>query len=156
MTLWPSTHMYRFRMTLVFSAAALAADCGGGGDGGVAPTQPPPPVVQPTVPAAVPGTLTARLVTPYVDDGAILLDITGPTPAAEIEAVVQGAVVYARANGNMTRVAVFGSLRSGALVRFAVPDVNAAQQYGAQVAEASDRSSALRTSVAGYQITIAP
>jgi len=142
---------------LVLAGAAVTWSCGGGGESGIAPTEPPSqPPVQPTVPSAVPGTLTARLVTPYTDDGAILLDITGPAPAAEIEAAAQGAVVHARANGGTTRVAVFGSLGSGALVRFSVPDVNAAQQFTAQVIEASDRTSALRASVTGYQLTIAP
>jgi hypothetical protein len=34
--------------------------------------------------------------------------------------------------------------------------VNAAPQYSAQVTEASDRASALRAGVSGYQLTIAP
>ena len=153
-----STLMHRARLLLLWGAAALVSSCGGGGgDSGIAPTEAPAqPPAQPTLPSAVPGTLTARLVTPYTDDGAILLDITGPTPAAEIVAAVQGTVVHARANGNTTRVAVFGSLGSGALVRFSVPDVNAAQQFSAQVTEVSDRSSALRASVSGYQLTIVP
>ena len=141
---------------LLLAGAAFTSSCGGGGDGGVAPTEPTEPPVLPTAPSAVPGTLTARLVTPYTDDGAILLDITGPAAAAEIVAAAQGAVVHARTNGNTTRVAVFGSVGSGALVRFSVPDVNAAQQFSAQVTEASDRSSALRATVTGYQVTIAP
>jgi len=141
---------------LLLAGAAITSSCGGGGDGGVAPTEPAQPPVQPTEPSAVPGTLTARLVTPYTDDGAILLDITGPSAAAEIVAAAQRAVVHARTNGNTSRVAVFGSIGSGALVRFSVPDVNAAQQFSAQVTEASDRASALRATVTGYQVTIAP
>jgi hypothetical protein len=104
----------------------------------------------------VPGTLTVRLVTPNADDGAILFDITGPAPPVDITAAVQGAVVHSRIVGNTTRVAVFGSLASGALVKFSVPDVNAAAQYTGQVTEASDRASTLRASVTGYQVTIAP
>ena len=155
-----STLVYRVRLVLLLGGIALATSCGGGGDGGAAttqaPTEPAQPPVQPTVPAAVPGTLTARLVTPHTDDGAILLDITGPAPATDFAAAAPGAVVYAKPSGNTTRVAVFGSIGSGPLIRFSVPDVNAAQQYSAQVAEASDRASALRTSVTGYQITFAP
>jgi hypothetical protein len=157
MTQLPSMRMHRARVLLLLSAA-LVSSCGGGGaDSGIAPTQPPTqPPEQPTVPTAVPGTLTVRLVTPNTDDGAILLDITGPAPAAEMVAAAPGAVAYARANGNTTRVAVFGSIASGALVRFSVPDVNAAQQFSAQVTEASNRASALRASVTGYQVTVAP
>ena len=159
MTRASSPLMRRVRVMLLSSAAGVALSCGGSG-GDRAPTQPPPeqptPPAPPIAPVAVPGSLTARLVTPNADDGAILLDITGPAPAAEITAAVQGAVVHSRTNGNTTRVAVFGSLASGALLKFSVPDVNAAPQYTAQVTEASDRASALRTSVGGYQITIAP
>jgi hypothetical protein len=104
----------------------------------------------------VPGTLTVHLASPNTDDGAILLEITGPAPATEITSPVQGALVHTRANANGSRVAVFGALGAGALVRFSVPDVNAVQQYGAQVIEASDRGSALRASVTGYKLTIAP
>jgi hypothetical protein len=158
MTRFDSTPMHRARVVLLTSAIVLVSSCGGGGsDSGITPTQPPTePPIQPTVPSVVPGTLTVRLVTPYTDDGAILLDIAGPAPAAEIVAAAQGAVVNSRSNGNTTRVAVFGSLGSGALVRFSVPDVNVAQQFSAQVTEVSDRASALRASVTGYQITIAP
>jgi hypothetical protein len=143
------------RLAAIIGAAALVGSCGGG-DGGATPTQPTPPPAQPTVPAAVPGTLTVRLVAPDTDDGAIVLEITGPAPAAELMAASPGAVVHARTNGNTARVAVFGSLGAGALLRFSVPDVNAAPQYTAQVIEVSDRASALRSSVTGYQLTIAP
>ena len=144
----------RASLAALVGAVALIASCGGG-DGGRAPTQPTPPV-QPTAPVAVPGTLTIHLATPHADDGAILLEITGPAPAAEIMSPVQGALVHPRANGNSSRVAVFGALGAGALIRFSVPDVNAVQQYGAQVIEASDQGSALRASVTGYKLTIAP
>ena len=153
-TSWTSLQLVR--VMLLSSAAGVALSCGGSG-GDRAPTQPPPEQpTAPTVPVAVPGTLTARLVTPNADDGAILLDVTGPAPAAEITAAVQGAVAHSRTDGNTTRVAVFGPLASGALFKFSVPDVNAAPQFTAKVTEASDRASALRTSVTGYQITIAP
>jgi hypothetical protein len=151
-----STLVHRVRVALFWGATALAASCGGSG-GDRAPTEPAPqPPTQPTAPVAVPGTLTVRLVTPNTDDGAILLDISGPAPMADLATPVQGAVVHSRTNGNTARVAVFGSIASGALVRFSVPDINAAAQYTAQVTEASDRANALRTSVNGYGITIAP
>jgi hypothetical protein len=156
MSLLPSTRAHRARLLLASCIAVLASSCGGGGDAGVAPTEPTPTPTLPTVPTATPGTLTARLVTPNSDDGAIIVDITGPAPAAEPTALTPGASLYARSNGNTARVAVFGALGSGALVRFSVPDVNAASQYSAQVAEVSDRSNALRPSVTGYQVTIAP
>jgi len=153
MLLWAKL-LHRIRHVVLAGAAAAAGSCGGG-DGGAAPTQ-PPPSGQPTAPVAVPGTLTVRLVTPFTDDGAMLLDITGPAPVTDVAAAAQGVVAHARSSGNATRVAVFGSLGGGALVRFSVPDINAVQQYAVQVAEASDRASVLRSSVTGYQLTIAP
>ena len=144
----------RARLVTLVTFFALLLSCGGG-DRGATSTEPPPPP-QPTAPVAVPGTLTVRLATPNADDGAIVFEITGPSPATDVAAAAQGAFVHARANGNTSRVAVFGALGAGALVRFSVPDVNAVQQYAAQVIEVSDRGSALRASVAPYQLTIAP
>ena len=156
MTPSTSTCSRRARAVLLSGLVALASSCGGGGDAGAPPTQPAPTPTLPTAPAAVQGTLTVRLVSPFADDGAILLEITGPAQPTELTALSAGASVHTRTSGSVTRVAVFGSLGSGALVRFAVPDVNAAAQYKAQVTEASDRTSALRTSVTEYQLTIAP
>ena len=157
-TVFPSTLVHRLHVALFWGATAVASSCGGSGSDR-APTQPAPPQPQqpaPTAPVPVPGTLTARVVTPNADDGAILVEISGPAPLAELATPVQGAVVHSRTNGSTTRVAVFGALASGALVRFSVPDVNAAPQYSAQVMEVSDRTNALRTSVTDYQISIAP
>ena len=149
----------RSRFLLLPVAVGLAISCGGSG-GDRAPTEPsqqqPGQPTQPSAPTATPGTLTARLVTPNADDGAILIEISGPAPIADITAMLQGAIVHSRADGNQTRLAVFGPLVGGALVRFSVPDVNAAQQYAAQVTEVSDRANALRTIVNGYQVIIAP
>ena len=155
MTFPPSALSPRGRRLLLSGLVALTSACGGGGGDGP-PTQPSPPPGQPTVPSAVPGTLTVRLVTPHPDDGALLFEISGPAPAAELAPATQGPLVHARVNGNTTRVAVFGAISAGALVRFSVPDVNAAPQFSARVVEASDRASALRTDVTGYQLTIAP
>ncbi len=152
----PSRSMLTHRARLVTLAGAVVLAACGGGESGKAPTQPTPPPAQPVVPAPVAGILTISLVTPHADDGAILLEITGPAPAAQLTSAAQGAVVHARANGNTSRVAVFGALGSGALLRFSVPDVNAAPLFSAQVLEASDRGSALRAAVTAYQLTIAP
>lgn len=111
---------------------------------------------QPTVQPAGPGTLTVRVTSPFTDDGALLLEISGPAQPTDLTALSAGAILQSRTTDNVTRVAIFGPLENGALVRFAVPDVSAAPQYKAQVTEASDRTSALRASVTEYQLTIAP
>ena len=144
------TLVRRVRVAALCGATLLASSCGGGDS---SPSQPAP---QPSAPVAVPGTLTARLVTPNADDGAIILEISGPSAVSDVATPVQGAVVHSRTDGNTVKVAVFGSLTAGAIVRFSVPDVNAASQYSAKVTDASDRTNALRAGVTGYAVSIGP
>jgi hypothetical protein len=158
MTQASSTLVHRVRLALFWGATVTASSCGGRG-ADRAPTEPPEgpqQPAQPTAPVAVPGTLGVRLVTPNADDGAILVEISSPAPLTDLATPVQGAVVHSRSDGNTTRAAVFGSLASGPLVKFSVPDVNAASRYSAKVTEASDRTNVLRPGVQGYQLTIAP
>jgi len=103
----------------------------------------------------VAGTLTATVATAN-QDGAMLLDISGPN----IGAVTAGsaAVQYVATrvvNATTVRIVVAGSLASGALVTFAVPDVNAASSYAATVVEVADRQNQLRSRLNEYTLSIA-
>jgi hypothetical protein len=137
-------HRSRVRARLVGAALlALAAGCGSDGSGPVAP------------PAPVAGVLVARLTTPNPDDRAVLVEVTGPSitsvpPGADTSVTVHGRVV----EGTL-RAAVFGTVRAGTVVRFAVPDVNAAARYAGRVVEASGPASALRASLDGYRVDVA-
>jgi len=51
---------------------------------------------------------------------------------------------------------VVGNLANGAVVTLHVPDVGAAASYTANVLEVADRQDALRPSLAGYALTVAP
>ena len=53
--------------------------------------------------------------------------------------------------------AVFvGDIASGDLLSFHVPDVNRPDSCSGTVLEAADRSDAVRVSLAGYTLTVAP
>jgi hypothetical protein len=138
----------RIRVALTAAALAFSAACSA--DGG--PMEPPPPAESP---ALEPGVLTLRLATPHADDGALLLTLVGPGPITEVAAAAGSAyVVHSRAVDGVTRIAVFGAVAAGDLVRFTVPDVNRAASYSAALLELSDRASALRASTDGYALTV--
>ncbi len=88
----------------------------------------------PTGGGARAGTLTLRLTTPHADDGAMTFEVSG----APIDS------------------ATAGNLANGAVVTLHVPDVGAAASYTANVLEVADRQDALRPSLAGYALTVAP
>ena len=106
-----------------------------------------------TGPKAVPGDLTATLTTPNADDRAILITITSP---GTISPGAAGAdyVVFSKTLTGKTSVAVFGTLTTGPLVRFSVPDVGQAASYVVTVSDVADASNAPRSSLAGYSVTV--
>ena len=124
----------------VFAAAVLSA-CGDAGMG-----------VEPEAPQ--PGVLTVTLSTPFPDDRAMLIKVTGPDEAVAVADAGSGYTVHARAGGTTFRAAVFGRLSSGPLVRFSVPDVNRAAAYKATIQEVVDPSSSIRPSTSGYGLAI--
>jgi len=102
------------------------------------------------------GTLIVRLTTPHADDGAMLFEVSGPS--IDSASAVNGSLrLFTRRVGGSTVVgAVVGALANGAVVTLYVPDVGAAAGYTARVLEVADRQDALRTSLAGYALTVAP
>ena len=113
-----------------------------------APATPAPPV-------PVPGELQLRLTTPRADDGALLLELTGPAAATDVRAARGDLLVEARpVAANTVRVAVFGDLASGELLAFRVPDVNAAARWQARVVEVGDRAAGLRAEPGTTTLTV--
>ncbi|HEY9382725.1 MAG TPA: hypothetical protein VIP80_04345 [Gemmatimonadales bacterium] len=129
----------RWRFTLL-AAVALGAACSN----------------DPTSGAPRAGTLTLRLSTPRSDDGALLFEVSGPP--IDTAVVVNGSLQLftRRADGSTVVGAVVGGLTNGALVTLRVPDVGAAGGYTARVLEVADRQNVLRTSLAGYALTVTP
>ena len=107
---------------------------------------------EPTAP--VPGTLVVTLTTPNADDGAILLSISGggiDTPTT----VATSHLLFQRLTGTSSvNTVVVGNITAGPLLRFDVPNVNDASSYVATITEVADRDNGLRTSLAGYSLSI--
>jgi hypothetical protein len=107
-------------------------------------------------PVPKPGDLTLKLSLPSAsDDRAMLVSISGPEAIGAITPATPGYTVFGRANGTTAKVAVFGTLTSGAAVKFAVPDINKASEYTGTVTEVSGPANELRNQLAGYSVTVA-
>lgn len=106
--------------------------------------------------AAQPGTLTLRLATPHADDGAMTFDVSGPAIDSVIVANASLRLFTRREGGSTVSGAVVGALAEGTVVTLHVPDVGAAAGYTARVLEVADRQNALRASLTGYALTVAP
>ena len=108
-----------------------------------------------TIDPPTPGTLTLSLDTPHDDDRALLVRIVGPDSMTAVQLEAAGVTMHTRGEGSDTlRIALFGALADGALLRFSVPDTRAAADYGATVLEASGPAAALRAPATGYGLTI--
>ncbi len=132
----------RFAPVLAGLAAALLSACGDGAGAALAPEAPQP------------GVLTVTLTTPFPDDRAMLITVSGPDEATAVVDGGSGYSVHARPGGTSFRAAVFGRLSSGPLVRFTVPDVGRASAYKATIQEVVDPASSVRPSTSGYGLAI--
>jgi hypothetical protein len=102
------------------------------------------------------GTLIVRLTTTHSDDGAVLLELSGP-PIDSVVALNASLQLFTRrANDSTIVAAVVGVVGNGAVVTLRVPDVGAAGQYTARVLEVADRQNILRASLTGYALTVGP
>lgn len=101
-----------------------------------------------------PGDLTVTLSTPNATDHAMVLNVTGPEAPTAVEAATPDYVVHSRITGTTARVAVFGLLASGPVVRVSVPDVRRAREYTVTVQEAVDAGNTPRPTLAGYAATV--
>jgi hypothetical protein len=91
-----------------------------------------------------PGTLSVQLQNPNSGlDGAILFTLTGPNPVSDVVAGAGDTLWSTDFSGNTSRVLLTGTIKSGVILSFDVPDVNVPDQYGVtinQVASSSDYS----------------
>ncbi|MBV9110344.1 MAG: hypothetical protein JO306_13110 [Gemmatimonadetes bacterium] len=104
-----------------------------------------------------PGMLVATLSTPRAEPSrAAVVLISGPEAVTEVQGASPAYFVAARSEGMLTRVAVFGTLVDGPLLRFTVPDARRAGEYRATVVDAADSANAPSAAVAEYALTLAP
>lgn len=103
-----------------------------------------------------PATLVATLSAPAArSDRAAVVLISGPEAVTEVQAASPAYFVAARSEGTLTRVAVFGRLADGPLLRFTVPDRRRAGEYRASVIDAADSANAPSAALAEYAVTLA-
>ena len=119
--------MKRISSQLVLAAALAMLACSKG-----TPTGPQP------------GTLSVQLQTPNSGaDGAMLFTLSGPTTVTNVRASTGDTLWTTDFSATTTKVVLTGSIGSGVILRFDVPDVNQYGQYLAsisQVAKSSDYS----------------
>lgn len=115
------------RPLVLFLLALLATACGTG-----ELTNPKTPDAA----RATPGWLSLTFSTPRADDGAVQLMVAGPALDSLQLTGVQG---FASVSGGTARLLVTGTIRSGAIARFWVPDTRNAAIYTASVVEAAAR-----------------
>ena len=104
----------------------------------------------------VPGWIEVGLISPAGSEAALVLVVTGPAfPLADEVAGASGDLaVFARRDGTALRVAVFGPLAGGPIVRFPVADTAGAAAYDAALVEVAAPDHALREDLAGYALVV--
>ena len=115
------------RPLVLFLLALLATACGTG-----ELTNPKTPDTS----RATPGWLSLTFTTPRADDGAVQLTVAGPGLDSLQLTGVQG---FAAVSGGTARLLMTGTIRTGAVARFWVPDTRNAAIYTAVVNEVAAR-----------------
>jgi hypothetical protein len=100
------------------------------------------------------GPVTVSLATPNLDDGALMIIVKGAGPPT-ITPVSGAYQVYWRlAEAGETRVIVVGDISAGPLFTATPPPGGSSSGISASVTEVATRANALRSSTAGYTLTV--
>ncbi|HRP07505.1 MAG TPA: hypothetical protein PLL69_03365 [Gemmatimonadales bacterium] len=105
-----------------------------------------------TTPPVTPGWLTIQFTTPNSDDGAVQLRVTGPA----LDSVVADSRYdgFGTASATVGDLVATGSIVTGNLARFRVPDVNRTSEYSVSVVAVAQKSTYALRSMSGYQAVI--
>lgn len=106
-----------------------------------------------TAPAG-PGTVAVSLVSPSADDGAVLVSITGPGIRNAEAASFNYHAYWRVVSATELRLIVVGDLAAGVVATVMVDDRSRIDQYQAQVVEVASRTDVVRSSNAGYSVTL--
>lgn len=129
----------RLRMSVWLLIGGLAAACGDG----TGPDDGPVPFV-------------LHVTTPFPDDGAVLLALYGSLPATmDVVAGSAELVVHSIRIADTLRIAVFGAIVSGPLVRLDMPAGTVVSEILGQVEDAASRGAVQRDVVSGYTLRLA-
>lgn len=102
-----------------------------------------------------PTTLVVHLTTPFSDDGAVLVALVGPLPAdVRVEAAGPDLVAHAVRIADTLRIAVFGPVGSGPLVRLEVPEGRVVSRIDTRLEDAASRAGVQRDAVSGYRLRL--
>ncbi len=102
-----------------------------------------------------PGEFVVSLTTPFADDGAVLVALYGLPPAAvDVTGDDRSLVVYSVRIADTLKVAVFGRITSGPLVRIGPLDGSAVLLIAARVEDAASQANAPRASLSGYGVEL--
>jgi hypothetical protein len=108
----------------------------------------------PQTPEAPSGAVVS-LITPNADDGAIVVTLKGPN-VTTFEAGSSTYVLYSRiVSPQEARIIVVGNVAAGPLFTVKLGAGQQLSTYSAAVDQVAARSDTLRTSLSGYQLTLA-
>jgi hypothetical protein len=103
----------------------------------------------------LPGYFVVSLVTPFADDGAVLIRLQGLPPwPVDVTTENRGLVVHSARNGDTLRIAVFGTLTSGPLVRIGPLDASTVVLIDTRVEEAASQGNEQRAHLSGYSVEL--
>jgi hypothetical protein len=119
--------------------------------GGLACTDEP---MRPPAPTPRPGNLVVSLVSPHADDGAIVVEMSGPISANPERTDSTTYMLAYQVRPGVTRLLVAGDLTNGPIAIIPVPDVAGAVRLRAVLLTVSDRGSLVRDHLDGYSLTV--
>jgi hypothetical protein len=129
------------RVVACISGLGIASGCGGTRD------------LTPPASQAKPGALSAVLVTPNANDGAVLFNIAG----GPIDSITAGAAKLAGDTKGGSGLLALGPVQNGAALALVwVPDVAKAGSYSASVVQAAARGTYALQALSGYRINVTP
>lgn len=101
----------------------------------------------------VPGSVSVSLETPNLDDGALVITVTG-SGITGITPTSSGYQLHQRlVTSGELRIVMFGNLSSGPLFTASVPDTRDLEIYSASVVQAASRTNELQD-LAGYSLVV--
>ena len=96
------------------------------------------------------GELIVNLNTPASDDGAVLLEVTGPSLTSPTAGATGFSVFSTQPSADMLTVIVVGDLQNGPIFSIPVTDVDRVGEYSVTVRDVAARDDALRGNLSGY------
>lgn len=96
------------------------------------------------------------MTTPNNDDGALLLEVKGPSVRTVTTSSSAIQVFADTTSTTAVRVVVAGNLTAGKLFTFQVQDTRQASAYTVTIVDIADRQNKIRNGNSGYSLAVAP